>query len=187
MTSRSAAYVIALGVCGPLLAQTSVPPLVKEGKTVKVSEHVWVIPDGRVNLVPNIGIVRGRDAVLVIDSGMGPRNGEAALREVRKIAPSASMYLATTHFHPDHVSGFQAFPASAKLLRPAAQQEELASKSAPLVSFFKKMSAVHAELLKPVRMRQPDLVFGDFVQINLGGVTARVFTLGPAHTPRWAA
>ena len=173
---------MALAVCRPLLAETPAAPLVTEGKTVRVSEHVWVIPDGRVNLVPNIGIVRGRDAVLVIDSGMGPRNGEAVLREVRKIAPNAPLYLTTTHFHPEHVSGFQAFPASAKLLRPAAQQEELATKSAALVDLFTKMSPVHAELLRPVKMRQPDFVFGDFVEINLGGVTARVFTLGPAHT-----
>ncbi len=83
---------------------------------MKVSEHVWVIPDGRVNLVPNIGIIAGSKATLVVDSGMGPKNGEVTLREVRKISPNAPLYLTTTHFHPEHVSGFQVFPASATLL-----------------------------------------------------------------------
>ena len=50
-------------------AQAAPPPYVPEGKTMKVSEHVWVIPDGRVNLVPNIGFIVGSKATLVVDSG----------------------------------------------------------------------------------------------------------------------
>src|SRR5712692_10585173 len=92
------------------------PPYVQEGKTIKITGRIWVIPDGRVNLVPNIGIIVGSKATLVVDSGMGPRNGEVTLREVRKISPDAPLYLTTTHFHPEHVSGFQVFPASATLL-----------------------------------------------------------------------
>src|ERR1700674_368777 len=61
--------------------QTQPPPLVQENKTIKVSEHVYVIPDGRVNLVPNIGIIVGNRATLVVDTGMGLRNGQAVLRE----------------------------------------------------------------------------------------------------------
>jgi glyoxylase-like metal-dependent hydrolase (beta-lactamase superfamily II) len=165
-----------------LWAQTPAPPYVQQGKTTKVSEHVWVIPDGRVNLVPNIGIIAGSKATLVVDSGMGPKNGEVTLREVRKISPNAPLYLTTTHFHPEHVSGFQAFPASAMLLRPLVQQEELVQGSAAMNALFSKMSTVHADLLKDVKPRPPDVTFGDFVEIDLGAVTARIFTLGPAHT-----
>ena len=165
-----------------LLAQTPAPPYVLQGKTIKVSEHVWVIPDGRINLVPNIGIIAGRNATLVVDSGMGPRNGETTLREVRKISPNAPLYLTTTHFHPEHVSGFQVFPQSAKLLRPLVQQEELVQGSAAMNALFSKMSPLHADHLRDVKPRPPDVTFGDFVEIDLGGVTARIFTLGPAHT-----
>ena len=163
-------------------AQTPAAPYVQEGKTIKVSKHVWVIPDGRVNLVPNIGIIAGSKATLVVDSGMGPKNGEATLREVRKISQDAQLYLTTTHFHPEHVSGFQVFPGSARLLRPLVQQEELVRGTAAMNELFSKMSPVHADLLRDVKMRPPDLTFGDFVEIDLGGVTARIFTLGPAHT-----
>ena len=165
-----------------LCAQSPAPPYVQSGKTVKVTEHVWVIPDGRVNLVPNIGIVQGRKAVLVVDSGMGPQNGKVTLAEVRKLNPNAPLYLTTTHFHPEHVSGFQAFPESAVLVRPAVQQDELVNDSAPLMSLFSKMSSVHAALLKDVRMRLPDITFRDSIEIDLGGVTARLFVTGPAHT-----
>ena len=91
---------------------------------MKVSEHVWVIPDGRVNLVPNIGFIVGSKATLVVDSGMGDRNGQVVLRELQKVSKNADLYLTTTHFHPEHVTGFHIFPASAKLIRPAAQQQK---------------------------------------------------------------
>jgi glyoxylase-like metal-dependent hydrolase (beta-lactamase superfamily II) len=173
---------LALLLPAALWAQTPAPPYVQEGKTTKISEHVWVIPDGRVNLVPNIGIIAGGKATLVVDSGMGPRNGEVTLREVRKISPNAPLYLTTTHFHPEHVSGFQVFPASAMLLRPLVQQEELVNGTAAMNALFSKMSPVHADLLKDVKPRPPDVTFGDFVEIDLGGITARIFTFTPAHT-----
>src|SRR5229473_2117226 len=66
--------------------QSQPPPLVQENKTIKVSEHVYVIPDGRVNLVPNIGIIVGTRATLIVDAGMGPRNGQAVVRELAKVS-----------------------------------------------------------------------------------------------------
>jgi glyoxylase-like metal-dependent hydrolase (beta-lactamase superfamily II) len=175
---RSLCYLLA-----PLatLAQVA-PPYVQEGKTRRVSSHVWVIPDGRVNLVPNVGIIVGSESTLVVDSGMGPRNGEVTLREVRKVSSHPQLYLTSTHFHPEHVSGFQAFPAGSRLIRPAVQQEELLAKSAGMIEMFSKMSPAHAELLKPVKPRIPDLTFGNFVELRLGGLTVRIFTVKPAHT-----
>jgi glyoxylase-like metal-dependent hydrolase (beta-lactamase superfamily II) len=164
-----------------LCAQTA-PPYVQGGKTAKVSAHIWVIPDGRVNLVPNIGIVVGTAATLVIDSGMGPRNGAVTLREVLNISRRQQLYLTSTHFHPEHVSGFQAFPAAARLIRPAVQQQELMTESAPLVEMFSKISPAHAALLKAVTPRIPDITFGGFVELPLGGVTVCLFTIKPAHT-----
>jgi glyoxylase-like metal-dependent hydrolase (beta-lactamase superfamily II) len=158
------------------------PPYVQEGKTIKVTGHIWVIPDGRVNLVPNIGIIVGSKATLVVDSGMGPRNGEVVLREVRKVSRNADVYLTTTHFHPEHVTGFQAFPAGAKVLRPAVQERQVISDLQPMIVSFSGMSPAHAALLKDVKYRAPDIVFDSSVEIDLGGVTARLFTLGPAHT-----
>jgi glyoxylase-like metal-dependent hydrolase (beta-lactamase superfamily II) len=155
---------------------------VQEGKTTKVSEHVWIIPDGRVNLVPNIGFIVGSKATLVVDSGMGDRNGQVVLRELHKVTKKADLYLTTTHFHPEHVTGFHVFPATAKLIRPAIQQQELPAKGPAMIANFSRMSPAHAELLKAAVMRPADIVFDTSVEIELGGVTARVFTLGSAHT-----
>ena len=57
-------------------------PVVTEAP-VEVAENVHVIPDGRVPLVPNIGIVAGSRAALVVDTGMGPANGATVRARVR--------------------------------------------------------------------------------------------------------
>ena len=69
------------------------------------------IPDMSVGGVPNVGIVVGNRATLVIDTGLGQRNGETVMREVQKVSKNSELYLATTHFHPEHDLGASAFPA----------------------------------------------------------------------------
>jgi hypothetical protein len=50
----------------------------------------------------NVGIIVGDRATLVVDTGMGPRNGATVVREVQKLAKGPKLYLTTTHFHPEH-------------------------------------------------------------------------------------
>ena len=53
--------------------------------TVKVSDHVWAIMGW-----PNIGIVVGENATLVVDTGLGPRNGATVARVAKRLAPITS-------------------------------------------------------------------------------------------------
>ena len=72
------------------VAQAPAPPLVKEGKTVKISEHVYVIPDELVPMVPNVGIVVGSNATLVVDPGMGVRSGARTSKRRRTSSRTTS-------------------------------------------------------------------------------------------------
>ena len=83
---------------------------------VFISEHVYVIPDGSVPLVPNVGFIVGTQATLVVDAGMGRRNGEAVLRELARVSNNAVVYVASAQFHSEHTSGGAAFPAGARLI-----------------------------------------------------------------------
>lgn len=162
--------------------QSQPPPLVQEHKTQKVSDHVYVIPDGRVNLVPNIGIIVGSRATLVVDAGMGPRNGQTVLRELAKASKNADLYFTTTHFHPEHVTGVQAFPPNTKILRSELQEEEVKQKQPEFITNFSKRTPEIKALLQDVKPRPPDILFDREVKIDLGGVTARLFLVGPGHT-----
>ena len=72
----------------------------KEGTTVKLSEHVYAIPDERVPMVPNVGIVVGDRATLIVDPGMGARSGEAVMRETAKVSRNRELYLSPRTFIP---------------------------------------------------------------------------------------
>jgi glyoxylase-like metal-dependent hydrolase (beta-lactamase superfamily II) len=162
--------------------QSQPPPMVQENKTIKVSDHVYVIPDGRVNLVPNIGIIVGNRATLVVDAGMGPRNGETVLREMAKVSKNTSLYFTTTHFHPEHMTGVQAFPANTIIIRPEAQQEEVDRKQPDFIRNFSRRTPEMKALLQDVVPRPPDILFDREAKIDLGGVTVRLLWYGPAHT-----
>jgi glyoxylase-like metal-dependent hydrolase (beta-lactamase superfamily II) len=162
--------------------QSQPPPLVQENKTIKVSEHVYVIPDGRVNLVPNIGIIVGNRATLIVDAGMGPRNGQTVLRELAKVNKNTDLYFTTTHFHPEHMTGGQAFPANTIVIRPEAQQEEVVRKQPEFIHNFSQRTPEMKALLQDVKPRPPDILFDHEAKLDLGGITVRLVWLGPAHT-----
>jgi hypothetical protein len=85
-------------------------PIVQPQGLRQISPHIWAIPDNSVGGVSNIGFIVGANATLVIDTGLGPRNGEIVLNEARKLAPANALYLVTTHIHPSTIWGPRLFP-----------------------------------------------------------------------------
>jgi glyoxylase-like metal-dependent hydrolase (beta-lactamase superfamily II) len=158
------------------------PPLVKENATVKISEHVWVIPDGNVQAVPNVGIIVGSRATLVVDPGLGVRNGQTVLREVGKVSRNTELYLVSTHFHPEHASGVAAFPASAKYIVSQVQQQDLNELASGMAAQFAARTPMMGELLKDVQFRRADITFEKDYALDLGGVNVRLIAVGPTHT-----
>jgi glyoxylase-like metal-dependent hydrolase (beta-lactamase superfamily II) len=155
------------------MAQT----LVDEKTLTRVSEHVYALVG-----FPNIGIVVGNRATLVIDTGLGERNGATVMRVVQQLAKGPILYLTTTHYHSEHTTGEQAFPANTVLIRPTVQQEELIQRLPEHMARFREMSQQNKELLADVKLRTPDVLFDGEMKLDLGGVTARLFCLGQAHT-----
>ncbi|HLK49065.1 MAG TPA: MBL fold metallo-hydrolase [Bryobacteraceae bacterium] len=158
------------------LAAAQNMPLVEENSS-RVSDHVYAIVG-----FPNIGIVVGSRATLVIDTGLGPRNGATIVRVAKKLASNQKLFLTTTHFHPEHAAGEAGFPADTILIRPAAQQREVETSAADMISRFSAMSPQNHELLAGVKLRPPDIVFDRELKLDLGGVTARLLWFGQAHT-----
>ena len=157
-------------------------PLVRENTTVKLAPHTFVIPDANVGLVPNVGIIVGSRATLVIDPGLGRRNGETVLREVGKVSKNAEIYIASTHFHPEHTTGYVAFPESAKYVNSTVQEEEFAESGMTMVKTFSGRSPLTAELLKDATRRPAAMTFDREHVLDLGGVRVRFLLVGPTHT-----
>jgi glyoxylase-like metal-dependent hydrolase (beta-lactamase superfamily II) len=160
-----------------LASAQSQSPILGE-QTVRVSDHVWAIMG-----YPNIGIVIGTRGALVVDTGLGPRNGATVARVVSRLAPHAKLYLTTTHFHPEHVSGDNGFPAGTTLIRNSVQQQELEAHGAATIATFSAKNDIQRELLADVKLRKPDITFDSVYRLDLGGgVTVRLLWFGGAHT-----
>jgi glyoxylase-like metal-dependent hydrolase (beta-lactamase superfamily II) len=168
----------------PLSAQRGPlqPPLIKEGVTEKISDHVYVIPDGGLPVVPNVGIIVGSKGTFVVDTGLGTRNGQTIMREVTKITKGGELYIASTHFHPEHDLGAGGFPASAKMLRSRDQQADVDEFGLQMAKQFAGFSADTAELLKGVEFRKADQHFDKELTIDLGGARVRLMAMGANHT-----
>jgi glyoxylase-like metal-dependent hydrolase (beta-lactamase superfamily II) len=146
--------------------------------TVKVSDHVWAIMGW-----PNIGIVVGEKATLVVDTGLGPRNGATVAKVANRLAPDNKLYLTTTHFHPEHAMGESGFPAGTTVIRPKVQQDEMDKHGEEMIGLFSSRKDQWKELLKNVKLRAADKTFDTELRLDLGGgVTARLLWYGGAHT-----
>jgi glyoxylase-like metal-dependent hydrolase (beta-lactamase superfamily II) len=166
---------LAAAAAAPTCAQSQ--PLLGED-TVKVSDHVWAIMG-----FPNIGIIVGATAALVVDTGLGPRNGATIAKVANRVAPNHKLYLTTTHFHPEHAAGEPGFPPGTILIRNKTQQDEMEKHGQEIIDQFSNRNAQQKELLANVKLRAPDETFGKERKLDLGGgVSARLLWFGGAHT-----
>jgi len=159
------------------------PPNVDPTAVKEVSKGVFVITDRRIPFVPNIGIILGEDAALVVDTGMGPANGAKVLDAARKIAGRRRLILTLTHFHPEHGYGAQVFKGIAEIRYNRAQRDELAAKGRTYLDMFKTFGPGLATALEGTEIVFPDEVYdGDSLTIDLGGQKVELRTWGKAHT-----
>lgn len=180
--------VVRWGICAVASCALSIPaaaqvshmdrPILNATPT-KVSEHVWQITG-----FPNVAIIVGSRATLVVDTGLGPSNGKTVARAAAKIAPPKSkLFLTTTHFHPEHAFGEAGFPPNTIIIRNIVQQREMDEQGPALVELFRDMTPLNRRLLKGAVSRSPDVTFERELRVDLGGgVAARLLWLGSAHT-----
>lgn len=178
---------------GPVLAAAEATPTVSEPPIpvvdarfpCRIADGVWLIPDKRTFLVPNIGIVEGEHSVLVIDCGLNPESGRNVLHAARAIAGQRKLILTTTHAHPEHTFGAQVFQGEAKIYGNSLQRDYLQRDGTKLLAGFRALlPADRAELLKDVQVTLADEVYeGDHASLDLGGRRVEFWTMGTAHSP----
>jgi glyoxylase-like metal-dependent hydrolase (beta-lactamase superfamily II) len=158
------------------------PPDIDPSGITELAAGVWIIPDRRVPLVPNVGIVVGEESALVVDVGMGPENGARVLGAAREVASGRPLVVTTTHFHPEHAFGLQAFRGEARSIYNRSQLEELRAKGEAYVGMFRSFGPNVAAALEGVELVEPDEVYDESTELDLGGRTAQLLTRGVAHT-----
>jgi glyoxylase-like metal-dependent hydrolase (beta-lactamase superfamily II) len=166
-----------LAVPAAAFAQQPNNVVLQEGSTKQLTPHVWAIYGN-----PNIAIIVGSKATLVVDTGLGPRNGAFIAGEVSKLRNGAKLFLTTTHAHAEHSSGQDGFPADTVVIRPKAQRQELDETGASGIETFRSRNDTNRELLANAHVGKSDILFDDELTVDLGDVTARLLWFGPAHS-----
>lgn len=156
-------------------------PAVDVSGVVEIAPDVLVIPDNHVGLVPNIGLIGGTEAVLVVDTGLGVANASEVLAFATEVARGRRLYLTTTHFHPEHAFGASVFAGSYVVNR--AQAEDLRRKGSGYLEMFRGFGGAVAGRLADVTVPVPDVVFDGVHTLDLGGRTAVLRPTGRGHTP----
>jgi glyoxylase-like metal-dependent hydrolase (beta-lactamase superfamily II) len=143
--------ILALVVLGATsVSAQRMQPMIGEN-AVRISDHVWAIMG-----FPNIAIVVGAHSMLVVDTGLGPKNGATVARVVERLAPNnKKLFLTTTHFHPEHAGGEPGFPAGTILIRDAVQQQEMEKHGQEMMDMFSGFSAQNKELLAGLYCDRP--------------------------------
>ena len=157
-------------------------PEVDETGITEIADGIWIVPDRRIPLVPNVGIVVGDDTVLVVDTAMGPGNGARVLAAAREKAEGRRLLLTLTHFHPEHGFGAQVFRNEATIAYNRAQLDELHDKGEAYVGMFRTFGPAVAAALEGVELVEPHLVYEGDAEIDLGGRTVLLRSFGLAHT-----
>ena len=162
---------------------TPPPPNVDPSALSEIAKGVFIIGDRRVPLVPNIGIVLGDDAALVVDTGIGPANGAKVLEIAKDLAGPRPLTLTLTHFHPEHGFGAQTFKGVAKIIYNEAQRDELKRKGEAFLGMFRTFGPAVAAALEGTTIVEPDETYsGPSATIDLGGRSVELRATGKAHT-----
>lgn len=157
-------------------------PVVQTEGARELARDLVVIPNRGVQLVPNIGVIGGTHSVLVVETGMGPGNAGTVLKFAADYAGGRTLYLTTTHFHPEHAFGAQAFTGAATFLVNKAQAEDLATKGPGYLGMFRGLGEPVARQLEGVELAIPDIVYDTSYDLDLGGRVVRLRATGRAHS-----
>jgi glyoxylase-like metal-dependent hydrolase (beta-lactamase superfamily II) len=157
-------------------------PVVEITDVTEIARDLMVVPNRHIDLVPNIGIIGGSRSVLVVETGMGPRSAEKVLRFAADYAHGRRLYLTTTHFHPEHAFGAQAFAGEATYLVNRAQADDLAGRGAGYLDMFRGLGEQVARQLEGVMLGSPDVVYDGSCELDLGGRVVQLRPTGQGHT-----
>ncbi|TDW93068.1 glyoxylase-like metal-dependent hydrolase (beta-lactamase superfamily II) [Kribbella pratensis] len=157
-------------------------PIVDLADVQELARDLIVIPNRNVDLVPNIGLIGGTHSVLVVDTGLGPRNAEQVLRFASSYANGRRLYLTTTHFHPEHAFGAQVFADEATYLLNTAQADDLTTKGEGYLGMFRQLGEPVARELEGARIPVPDQTYDGTYGLDLGGRSVQLRPTGRAHS-----
>jgi glyoxylase-like metal-dependent hydrolase (beta-lactamase superfamily II) len=157
---------------------------------IQVSERVWYIR-GEAGVpshanrghTSNAGFVVTREGVVVFDALGTPALGREFVAAIRKITAQPVRRVIVSHYHADHFYGLAAFKElGAEIWAHRAARAYLDSEPARL-RLAERRQSLAPWVGADTRLVPADRWLEREESFRLGGLTFRVFPVGPAHTP----
>ncbi len=132
--------------------------------------------------VNNGGFVVGEKGVLVIDAHISIAMARQIQERVREVTDKPIRYLVNSNYHGDHTFGNCAFQAETLVIQQRETAARVPYMEEEKASFFPCVGS-KPEIFGGVTLRLPDIVFGDYLRIDLGGQIVELYWFGSANTP----
>src|SRR6266446_5130186 len=132
--------------------------------------------------VDNSGFVVGEHGVLVIDAHINGAMAGMIQTAVRQVTNNPLLYVVNTNYHGDHTFGNSAFPQETLIVaqqKTAAIMRDFEREKQFLLPYVDNDRTVFGE----VRLRLPDLVLDEYLELDLGGRVVELYHLGHGNTP----
>ncbi len=132
--------------------------------------------------VDNSGFVVGERGVLVIDAHFNATMARQIQDAVRKVTDKPILYLVNTNAHGDHTFGNYAFPAETRVVGHRKTAESMRHFEAEKALLLPTVGG-DASFFDDVELRLPDIVFDDYLRLDLGGRFVELHHFGHGNTP----
>ncbi len=132
--------------------------------------------------VDNAGFVVGERGVLVIDAHICVPMAKQIQERVREVTDKPIIYLVNSNYHGDHTFGNCAFPAKTLVVQHR-RTAEIVPYFDEEIAFMTPCVGGDRKIFEGVTLRLPDIVFDDYLRLDLGGRVVECHYFGPANTP----
>jgi cyclase len=160
------------------------PPLNPRGvqiETQQLAPGVYALLSNKPP-VDNSGFVVGERGVLVIDAHINGTMAQQIQAAVRQVTSKPILYLVNTNYHGDHTFGNYLFPAET-LIVAQRQTAERMREFEQEKQFMRQTVDNDPTVFADVRLRLPEVVFDDYLRLDLGGRVVELYHFGPGNTP----
>ena len=132
--------------------------------------------------VDNSGFVVGEHGVLVIDAHINGAMARLIQTAVRQVTSKPILYVVNTNYHGDHTFGNYAFPQQTLIVaqqKTAERMRDFEREKQFLLPTVDNDPTVFGD----VRLRLPDLVIDEYLELDLGGRAVELYHFGHGNTP----
>lgn len=161
----------------------------------KLSDRIFYMPNNDETDRPTLGLISGSKYSMIVDSGNSTKHAEEFLKELSKIDISPIKYLVLTHHHWDHVFGIKKMNlitiAHEKTKEELDKMRTLKWDDESMHEFIEKkiFSEFMVECMKKeiedrenIKIGEIDIIYKDSLEIDLGGLTCMIRSIGGPHT-----